>query len=99
MKASKAELIDAIIEGAEAEDVMQYYDSASEYFTEASFSGKSGEKFKACVAAMKKKGGIKDPEALCAAIGRKKYGSAKFQKMAAAGRKQAAKKGKTAKAA
>lgn len=32
--------------------------------------------------------GAKDPDALAAYIGRKKYGKAKFQKMAAAGRKE-----------
>lgn len=39
------------------------------------------------------KGKVKDPAAVAAAVGRKKYGKAKFQKMAAAGRKRA-KKGK-----
>ena len=32
---------------------------------------------------------MRDPGAVAAAIGRKKYGNAKFQKMAAAGRKRA----------
>ena len=45
----------------------------------------SGKRFKALV-----KGG-KSP-ALAAYIGRKKYGKAKFQKMAAAGRRRAAKR-------
>jgi len=35
---------------------------------------------------------IKDPEALAAAIGRAKFGKKKFQEMAAAGRRRAAKK-------
>lgn len=35
------------------------------------------------------KKGVKDPGALAAEIGRKKYGKAKFQKMAAKGRKRA----------
>lgn len=33
--------------------------------------------------------GAQDPKALAASIGRKKYGKAKFQKMAAQGRKRA----------
>ena len=43
--------------------------------------------FKKTVAAIKKGGSAKDPEAVAAAIGRKKYGKAKFQKAAAAGKK------------
>lgn len=39
------------------------------------------------------KGGVKNPAAVAAAVGRKKYGKEKFQQMAAAGRKRA-KKGK-----
>lgn len=39
------------------------------------------------VGALKKQGGVKDPEALAASIGRKKYGKDKFQKAAAAGKK------------
>lgn len=35
------------------------------------------------------KQGAHDPEALAASIGRQKYGKARFQKLAAAGRKQA----------
>lgn len=38
--------------------------------------------------------GADDPRALAASIGRKKYGKAKFQKMAAQGRKRSSKKGK-----
>lgn len=34
------------------------------------------------------KSGVTDPAALAAAIGRKKYGKARFQKMAASGRKR-----------
>ena len=41
----------------------------------------SGARFKA-VAAAAKKGGAKNPAAVAAAIGRKKYGKAKFQKAA-----------------
>jgi len=40
-----------------------------------------------------KRGGVKDPAAVAAAVGRKKYGAKKMAKMAAAGRKRA-KKGK-----
>jgi len=36
-----------------------------------------------------KKSGARDPRALAAHIGRKKYGKKKFQRMAAAGRKRA----------
>jgi hypothetical protein len=43
--------------------------------------------FKKTVAAIKKGGSAEDPEAVAAAIGRKKYGKAKFQKAAAAGKK------------
>jgi len=39
----------------------------------------------------KLKGKVKNPGAVAASIGRKKYGKAKFQKMAAAGRKRASK--------
>ena len=39
------------------------------------------------------KGKVKDPAAVAAAVGRKKYGKDKFQQMAAAGRRRA-KKGK-----
>lgn len=43
--------------------------------------------FKKTVAAIKKGGSARDPEAVAAAIGRKKYGKEKFQKAAAAGKK------------
>jgi hypothetical protein len=43
--------------------------------------------FKKAVAAIKKGGSADDPEAVAAAIGRKKYGKEKFQKAAAAGKK------------
>jgi len=46
-----------------------------------------GSRFKAVEAAAKA-GGAKDPGAVAAAIGRKKYGSKKFAAMAAAGRKK-----------
>lgn len=38
------------------------------------------------------KGKVENPAAVAASIGRKKYGAAKFQAMAAKGRKRAAKK-------
>jgi hypothetical protein len=47
----------------------------------------SGKRFKQLAAKLKKQG-VRDPKALAAAIGRKKYGKAKFQKMAAKGRKK-----------
>ena len=43
--------------------------------------------FKKTVAAIKKGGSAENPEAVAAAIGRKKYGKTKFQKAAAAGKK------------
>ncbi len=51
----------------------------------------TGQRFRALVKALSYKG-VKNPEALAAWIGRKKYGKKKFQQMAAAGRKRAAKK-------
>lgn len=44
------------------------------------------------VAAAAKKGGAKNPAAVAAAIGIKKYGQAKMTKMAVAGRKRASRK-------
>lgn len=46
-----------------------------------------GSRFKA-VAATAKAGGAKNPAAVAAAVGRKKYGKKKMAKMAAAGRKK-----------
>jgi hypothetical protein len=43
--------------------------------------------FKKTVGALKKQGGVENPEALAASIGRKKYGKKAFQKAAAAGKK------------
>ena len=51
----------------------------------------SGERFKQ-VAASARRGGARDPEAVAAAVGRKKYGAKRMAEMAAAGRKRAAKK-------
>lgn len=48
-----------------------------------------GSRFKA-VAKAAKAAGAKDPDAVAAAIGRKKYGAAKMAKMAAKGRRKAA---------
>ena len=47
----------------------------------------SGGRFKALTKKLAAKG-AKDPKALAAAIGRKKYGATKMAKMAAAGRKK-----------
>jgi hypothetical protein len=46
-----------------------------------------GGRFRAMVAKLKKRG-VKDPKALAAFVGRKKYGKERFQKMAAAGRRK-----------
>ena len=43
--------------------------------------------FKALVGKIKKRGGVRDPKAVAAAIGRRKYGKEAFQRMATAGRK------------
>lgn len=45
-----------------------------------------GSRFKALVGKLSSKG-VRDPKALAAWIGRKKYGKSKFQKLAAQGRK------------
>lgn len=47
-----------------------------------------GGRFEKLVGQLEKKG-VKDPGALAAAIGRKKYGSKKFQSLAAKGRRRA----------
>ena len=47
----------------------------------------SGARFRA-VAAAARASGAKNPAAVAAAIGRKKYGKKRFQQMAAAGRKR-----------
>lgn len=49
----------------------------------------SGKRFSALKAKLVGRKGVKDPAALAASIGRKKYGPAKFAAMAAAGRKGA----------
>ena len=50
-----------------------------------------GGRFAKVVASVKRSG-AKNPAAVAASIGRKKYGAAKMAKMAAAGRKRAARK-------
>lgn len=47
----------------------------------------TGERFKRLKDVLGKKPGITNPGALAAKIGREKFGKAKFQKMAAKGRK------------
>ena len=49
----------------------------------------AGGRFATLKKAIAKRGKVRNPGAVAAAIGRKKYGKAKFQKMAAAGRKRA----------
>jgi hypothetical protein len=53
------------------------------------FPGKkgSGERFKHCVADVTRRGKVKSPNGVCAAIGRKKYGAGGMAHMSAAGRK------------
>jgi hypothetical protein len=48
----------------------------------------SGTRFAALTTALRMKGNVKDPRALAAAIGRKKYGAKKMAKMSAAGRRR-----------
>jgi hypothetical protein len=48
----------------------------------------SGGRFKALKKELAGKKGVTDPGALAASIGMKKYGKAKMQKMAAAGKKK-----------
>ena len=45
-----------------------------------------GGRFAALKSKLAKKGGIRNPGALAAAIGRKKYGKKKFQSLAAGGK-------------
>lgn len=47
----------------------------------------TGTRFKQLVSKLKQKG-IRDPKALAASIGRKKYGKKKFQQLAAKGKKK-----------
>ncbi len=48
----------------------------------------SGKRFAALKAKIAARGGVRDPGAVAAAIGRKKYGKKRFQKLAAAGRRK-----------
>ena len=48
----------------------------------------SGKRFEQLSAKIAKRKGVKDADAIAAAIGRKKYGKSKFQKMASKGRKK-----------
>jgi hypothetical protein len=48
----------------------------------------TGARFQALVAELKRRG-AENPRALAAFIGRKKYGKARFQRLAALGRKRA----------
>jgi len=49
----------------------------------------SGERFRRLKGTLAKRGDVRDPGAVSAHIGRKKYGKKRFQQMAAAGRKRA----------
>lgn len=49
----------------------------------------SGSRFSALVRKLEARGGVSDPRALAAAIGRRKYGSRRFQQLATAGRRRA----------
>jgi hypothetical protein len=51
----------------------------------------SGKRFKSLSRKLKKKG-VRNPNALAASIGRKKFGKKKFQKMASTGRRRAARR-------
>lgn len=68
---------DKVKEGAIAEAIARVEESLNEKYMG----------FKKTVAAIKKGGSAENPEAVAAAIGRKKYGKEKFQKAAAAGKK------------
>lgn len=48
----------------------------------------SGERFKALSSAIAKRKGVKNPKAIAAAIGRKKYGRKRFSQLSAAGRRK-----------
>ena len=48
----------------------------------------SGARFAALKAEIAAKGGVRDPGAVAAAIGRKKYGAEKFAQLSAHGRKR-----------
>ena len=48
----------------------------------------SGARFKALKAKLSARGGVSNPGALAASIGRKKYGKAAFQKLSTSGRRK-----------
>ncbi len=52
----------------------------------------SGARFKSLAKSIAAKGNVNDPAAVAAAIGRKKFGKKKFQKLASAGHVAAVKK-------
>ena len=52
---------------------------------------KSGTRFKKCVKNVSKNKGVTNPDAVCAYIGRKKYGKKKFEQLALRGKKLAKK--------
>lgn len=52
----------------------------------------SGKRFDSLKRSISARGNVRNPGAVAASIGRKKFGKAKFQKLAAKGRKRAAKK-------
>jgi hypothetical protein len=63
--------------------------SARKQYKRAAEMTKPGEGARfAAVEKAAKLGGVKNPGAVAASIGRKKYGKAAFQKMAAAGKKK-----------
>ena len=47
----------------------------------------AGGRFETCVRRMKARGKVRNPKAVCATIGRRKFGKARFQKLAAKGRR------------
>jgi hypothetical protein len=48
----------------------------------------SGERFRALVSSIKARGGVRDPAAVAASIGRRKYGTERFQELAARSRRR-----------
>ncbi len=48
----------------------------------------TGKRFKQLTSKLKKKKGVRDPQALAAFIGREKYGPKKFARLSAQGRKR-----------
>jgi hypothetical protein len=52
----------------------------------------SKSRFEKCVEDVEARGGAQDPNAVCASAGRKKYGAEEFQRMAAAGKRKAARR-------